>query len=74
MWKAGAMLIKGKVYKFQVKIYKISSKYGIDEGKIFKAYVSRDGVAVINYNRGWALEPVDEDAALALEILMKEYN
>ena len=74
MWKTGAMLIKGKVYKYQVKVYEVGSEYGIEGGKISKAYVSRDGVAVLNYERGWDLEPVDEDAALALGILMKEYN
>jgi len=74
MWRTGAMLIRGKVYKYQVKVYEAGSEYGIEGGKISKAYVSRDGIAVVNYDRGWNLEPVDEGAALALGILLKEHN
>ena len=74
MWKEGAILVSGKVYHYEVKVYSSGSEYGIEGGKISKAYVSRDGVAILNYERGWDLEPVDEGAALALGILMKEYN
>ena len=52
MWKTGAMLIKGKVYKYQVKVYEVGSEFGIDGGKISKAWISLDGKAVVNYDRG----------------------
>ncbi|WP_337487801.1 DUF7678 domain-containing protein [Phascolarctobacterium faecium] len=74
MWKTGAMLIKGKVYKYQVKVYEVGSEFGIDGGKISKAWISLDGKAVVNYDRGWDIEPVDEDAEIALAILIKEHN
>ena len=74
MWKTGAMLIKGKVYKYQVKVYEVGSEFGIDGGKISKALISLDGKAVVNYDRGWDIEPVDEGAEIALAILIKEHN
>ena len=74
MWKTGAMLIKGKVYKDQVKGYEVGSEFGIDGGKISKAWISLDGKAVVNYDRGWDIEPVDEGAEIALAILIKEHN
>ena len=70
MWKTGAMLIKGKVYKYQVRVYEV----GIDGGKISKAWISLDGKAVVNYDRGWDIERVDEGAEIALAILIKEHN
>ena len=36
MWKTGAMLIKGKVYKYQVKVYEVGSEFGIDGGNVFR--------------------------------------
>ena len=74
MWKTGAMLIKGKVYKYQVKVYEVGSEFGFDGGKISKAWISLDGKAVVNYDRGWDIEPVDEGAEIALAILIKEHN
>ncbi len=74
MWKTGAMLIKGKVYQYQVKVYEVGSEFGIDGGKISKAWISLDGKAVVNYDRGWDIEPVDEGAEIALAILIKEHN
>jgi len=44
MWKTGAMLIKGKVYKYQVKVYEVGSEYGIEGGKFPRLMFSRDGV------------------------------
>ena len=74
MCKTGAMLIKSKVYKYQVKVYEVGSEFGIDGGKISKAWISLGGKAVVNYDRGWDIEPVDEGAEIALAILIKEHN
>ena len=74
MWKSGAMLIHGKVYKFQAKVYKVDSKYGIDGGKISKLWISCEDMVVASYERGWDVKPTSEGAELAVAILMKEHN
>ena len=51
-----------------------ASVYGIDEGRISKLTLKRSGEMVCNYNRGWDIDPADENTAAALAILMKDYN
>lgn len=48
--------------------------YGINGGRISKLTLKRDGKIVCNYDRGWDIEPVDEDTKTALAVLMKQYN
>ena len=74
MWTTGAILIKGKVYKYQVKHYVEGSQFGIENGKISKLFVTREGEIVLTYERGWDVKPVDEDSELCLAVLMKKYN
>ncbi len=74
MWTTGAILIKGKVYKYQVKHFKNGSQFGIEEGRISKLFVTRDDMVVLNYDRGWDTEAQNEGTELCLAILMKEYN
>ena len=74
MWKEGAIKVKNSVFKFWVKHYDEGSCYGIDEGRISKVMLKRNGITVCNYDRGWEVLPVDEDTEIALEILKKEYN
>ena len=74
MWKSGAMLIHGKVYKFQAKVYEVGSEYGIDGGKISKLWISCEDMIVASYERGWDVKPASEGAELAVAILMEEYN
>ena len=74
MWKSGAMLIHGKVYKFQVKIYKVGSQYGIDGGKISKLWISCEDMVVASYERGWDVKPSSKGAELAVAILIQEHN
>ena len=70
MWRNG--IINGCEY--WVKSFSESSYYGINEGRISKLSVRRDGREIISYDRGWDLEPqTDEDRAI-LETLMKKYN
>ena len=73
MWRTGAMLIHGKVYKFQVKIYKVGSKYGIDGGKISKLWISCEDMVVASYERRWDVKPASEDAKLAVAILNSQF-
>jgi len=36
--------------------------------------LKRDGQIIANFDRGWDIEPIDENAKAALEVLMKKYN
>jgi len=74
MWKEGAIKVRNSVFNFWVKHYDEGSCYGIDEGRISKVMLKRNGITVCNYDRGWDVLPVDEDTEIALEILKKEYN
>jgi hypothetical protein len=60
--------------RYWVKQYAEGSVFGIDNGRISKLYASRDGYAVMSYDRGWDMEPVGcKDRAL-LAKLLKAYN
>lgn len=50
--------------------------YGIDGGRIIKLQIKVDGRTVVNYDRGWDIEPDEDDetAMIAYSICMKEYN
>ena len=74
MWKEGAIKVRNSVFKFWIKHYDEGSCYGIDEGRISKVMLKRNGITVCNYDRGWDVLPVDEDTETALEILKLEYN
>lgn len=74
MWKEGAILIGGKGYRYWVKHYEEGSQFGIDGGRISKLMIKRQGDIVCNYDRGWDVEPVDEDTQLALEIILHTEN
>lgn len=74
MWSTGTILISGKVYKYMVKHYGKGSQYGIENGKISKLFVTRKDMIVLNYDRGWDVEPEDEGSVACFAILMKKYN
>lgn len=44
-------------YKFHAKVYDSGSAFGIDGGRISKLDVRRNGELVIQYDRGWSIEP-----------------
>ena len=70
MWKNGR--IDGCEY--WVKSYDEPSIYGIEDGRISKLTVKRDGREIMNYDRGWDLEPkTDSDREILAKILAK-YN
>ena len=74
MWKEGSIKVYDSIIRYWVKCYEKSSKFGIDNGRISKLMLKRKGEIVANYDRGWDIEPVDEDAEIALSILLLEYN
>ena len=82
MWSEGTIRIpdakgKGKntVCHYWVKHYEEPSEtYGINGGRISKLMIKVDGVITANYDRGWDVQPVDEDTQFAYEILVHTEN
>lgn len=79
MWREGVIGIPksngGYVsVKYQVKVYREGSQFGINGGRISKLLLSINGQQVANYDRGWDEEPSSEEAQLALCILLNRYN
>ena len=65
-----------KIAHYWVKAYDEGSEFGIDGGKISKLRITIDGYTVVNYDRGWDVEPDenDEAALIAYSICLQEYN
>ena len=65
-----------KIAHYWVKAYDEGSDYGINGGRISKLSIKIDGEWVVNYDRGWNIEPDDNDEAaqIAYCILLNEYN
>lgn len=65
-----------KIAHYWVKAYDEGSDYGINGGRISKLSIKIDGQWVVNYDRGWDIEPDenDEAAQIAYCILLNEYN
>ncbi len=74
MWSEGSIKAGNSIFHYWVKNYDEPCEYGIDEGKISKLMLKRNGEIVYNYDRGLDVEPVDEDTEYALAILLKEYS
>ena len=72
-WQEGALRVYDDNYHYWVKVYETGSKYGIDGGRVSKLTIKRGGETVANYDRGWDIEPVDEGAKLAMEIILHQY-
>ena len=68
------MRVGSGIYHYWVKSFAEGSKYGIDGGRISKLMMKRKGEIVCNYDRGWDVEPVDEETEIALEIMRREFN
>ena len=74
-WKEGVMRVPdGGIYHYWIKAYEAGSEYGVDGGRVSKLTLERKGQMVCNYDRGWDIQPVDEEAKTALEILLQQYN
>ena len=73
MWKEGTLEIGASVFTYCIKVYGEGSDYGIDEGRISKLMLKRDGRVVCNYDSGWDVRPRDPDTRQALANLKKTY-
>lgn len=79
-WHEGTIGIpkdgNSRIAHYWVKNYARRSQYGINGGKISKLLIRIAGETVADFDRGWIIEPDENDEAvqIALAILMKEYN
>ena len=74
MWSEGSIKVGNSIFHYWVKHYDEPSEYGIDEGRISKLMLKRNGEIAYNFDRGLDVEAADEDTKYALEILLMEYN
>ena len=74
MWAEGSLKVYNSVFHYWMKQYDTGSQFGIDGGRISKLMLKRDGEIVANYDRGWDVEPADNDTQLAVEILLHSDN
>lgn len=80
-WKQGAVRIPNSNNGYNTFIYSMKrfdepSEYGINGGRISKLTL-RDkdsGEFVVNYDRGWDMEPETEEADTAVKILIMNHN
>ncbi|OUO07775.1 DUF7678 domain-containing protein [uncultured Flavonifractor sp.] len=70
MWLHG--MIDG--YSFSIKLYEYGSKWGIQQGCISKLEIRKNGCIVANYDRGWDIEPKDDEARAVLAEILRRYN
>ncbi|MFS2315891.1 hypothetical protein QUC22_06075 [Dehalococcoides mccartyi] len=78
MWSEGIITCPttGSKYNYWVKHYEEGSQYGIDGGKVSKLTIrkldeSRD---LVNYDRGWDVEPNTDEVNAVYAIILKKYN
>ncbi|WP_313120352.1 DUF7678 domain-containing protein [Proteiniclasticum ruminis] len=74
MWRKGKIEVENRTIQYWIKSFDLGSPYGIDEGRISKLMLKRDGQIIANFDRGWDIEPIDANAQAALEIFTKKYN
>lgn len=81
MWHEGTIGIPVgkdgmKVAHYWVKAFDEPSHWGINGGRISKLMIKIDGEVVANYDRGWDIEPGEDDqqANIALYICLDQYN
>ena len=82
LWREGTIGVtikdekRAKIVHYWAKVYEEGSEYGINEGRISKLEVKVDGKTIIRYDRGWDIEPEEDDevAKIALAIILNSYS
>ena len=69
-WKEAIIENKGKDYKVTFKQFEEGSEFGINGGRISKLTINLDKKKLANYDRGWDIEPMDENTKAVLQILL----
>lgn len=73
MLKKGKIKINEEEIIYDIKYFDFPSEYGIDEGRISKLSMKKNGKIIANYDRGWDIKPKCKEGKQALTILNK-YN
>jgi hypothetical protein len=60
-------------FSFSVKHFEAGSTYGINDGRISKLEIRKDGKCLAHYERGWDIE-VAEEARSVYKALLEKYN
>ena len=68
-----ALKISGFVCIY-AKHFDLPSEYGIEGGRISKLGIRKGREVVLNYDRGWVIEPETEGAQLALLAICQKLN
>lgn len=70
MWTNGT--ING--FDYTVKHFQEGSRFGINNGRISKLWIGKDGKTYANYDRGWDIRPTDPEAKKVYQELIRMYN
>ena len=70
MWSKGE--IRG--CKFEVKHFEQGSEWGIDGGRISKLWVTKDGIEIASYDRGWDVLPATDEAQEITSEIIQRFN
>ena len=74
MWSKGEIKIEGIRVQYWVKHYEEGSKFGIDGGRISKLECRVNDETILNYDRGWDMEPETEISRRAYAVLIARFN
>ncbi len=81
LWKEGTIGFpkgkhEGKVAHYWAKVFDEGSQFGINGGRISKLMIKVNGVTTLSYERGWDIEPDENDEAtmIAYSIILEQYN
>jgi hypothetical protein len=67
---------KGATYSFWAKVFETGSEFGINEGCISKLTIRRasEKKDLVNYDRGWDIEPNGKEVKAVYESILTQFN
>lgn len=74
MYTHGTIQIEKETFTYDAKHFDEPSEYGIEGGRISKLGIRKGREVVLNYDRGWVIEPETEGAQLALLAICQKLN
>jgi len=78
MWTQGqiAALESNTTYSYWAKVYETGSEHGINQGRVSKLTIRKQGETrdLYNYDRGLDLPPANEEVETILNIILAKYN
>ena len=74
MYTHGTIQIGSETFTYDAKNFDLPSEYGIEGGRISKLGIRKGREVVLNYDRGWVIEPETEGAQLALLAICQKLN